>query len=1210
MYDIKIKRISRLFIGIFVILSLFHTIPLGEPPVDNAQAGSSWLQTTQQDFNNGTLNNVVVTPEGNITLASLMDYIEDDFDNESKISSKEHIILEESSAKLERTTWNFGMDFEDDQINSLEQTSDGGYILAGKTRSYGVGLSDFWLIKTFFNGTEEWNKTFGGTNFDWGTTANQTSDNGFVICGGTFSFGAGERDAWLVKTDSSGNEQWNKTYGGIEADRANWVQQTSDGGYIIVGDTMSYGNSIGAFYDIWLIKTDSDGNEQWNRTFGGSSEELGLWGQQTADGGYVITGKTESFGAGSSDLWVIKTNETGIEQWNETFGGSGYEMGNSIVQTTDLGYIITGNTTTYGVPSPSNLWLVKINSSGSEEWNITFGDADEDIGHSVKQTLDGGYIVGGSTISFGKDGISDGWFVKTNETGVMEWDRIRGGYNSDAVHSILQSADGGYVAAGKTNSSSELFNGWFFKTNETGTYLYLEGEFTSTDLLEGKGISKFGLLYYNTSIIGSLQMQFSHNLIQWYDSNGVSNEWDVLIDGANSIDLSNLDTAYANFYYRANFSSGVFNVPILFNISVMIYRYLPSGSFISQPFNAPGKDAWKAIHWTSVKPEETDIKFQIRSSTTESGLGSENFVGPDGTASTFYTTNGSNIWSGHNTHDWVQFKVYLSTANESKTPILQDVTIIYNHFPLNPELTNPQDNSISNDNTPSFSWNFNDVDGIQGGFQVLIDDDAAFGSVDHDSGQITSGTSSYTPSIAIADGIWYWKVRTRDDDWDWGDYSDYRVITIDSMPPLSFKPTASPSGWTKNAQPVITFTTTDAATDVDRYEVKIDTGSFSIQTSPYTLPQQSDGIHNITVRAFDMAGNYIDGYVDVFIDATAPMITSHSPTGSDILIDSTITLTFNEAMNKTASENAFSIFPIITGTFSWTGNTLFFTPTTPLDYSTQYTIILGTGAKDLTGNNLISDFSWQFTTVSDTSIRPYVLDNSPTGSKVAVASEISISFSEPMQKSQTEAAFSITPNIGGIFAWEGTTLRFIPNNNLAWETQYNVSISPAAKNMDGLGLNDYKNWSFITGKASAKFDWNTWEPIITALTILATVLIFIFGFFSIRKKRGKLRQYLEKIDDIFNEYKKNYQMCQQELITFRESIKKEVKDGKLEESHYLILDKKIDDYLMEMKAMEKSNPKSMLEENIIEPVSEEKGVGEVTEDRQGKKINYLTKFRK
>jgi hypothetical protein len=668
-------------------------------------------------------------------------------------------------------------------------------------------------------------------------------------------------------------------------------------------------------------------------------------------------------------------------------------------------------------------------------------------------------------------------------------------------------------------------------------------------------------------------------------------------DGLNSVDLSNLIATNLNFYYRINYSSVFFAVPILFNISLEVYGFFQTGSIISEPFNTIQKDVWKAIQWNSVTPVETGIKFQIKSSTTEAGLGAESFVGPDRTPGTYYTSSGENIGSSHNARQWIQFKAYLSTTNVGKTPVLEDVTITYNQFPQIPELTNPLDNSITNDNTPSFSWNFNDLDGIQDGFQVIIDDDAAFGSVNYDSGQISSATSSFSASSVITDGTWYWKVRTRDDDGDWGDYSDYRVITVDSLPPLTFKPTATPNGWTQNSQPVITFSTTDSASGIDRYELKIDTGSFTIQTSPYTLPQQNDGIHNITIRAYDLAGNFIDGYVDVYIDATSPTTIGHSPVGSNVLVDSTISITFNEAMNESSSENAFSILPIVEGTLAWNVNTMIFTPSTSLDYSTQYTVILGTGAKDPTGNNLVSDLTWQFTTLSDTSFRPYVLDNwGPSGSNVDVKSEISISFSEPMDKTQTQAAFSITPNVIGIFSWEGTTLKFIPNNKLDPETQYNVSISPDAKNMDGVDLIEYKNWSFITEKAQVSevgFDWNMWEPIITAATILLSIVVFLFGFLSIKKKRSRLRQYLEKIDDIFNKYNKNYQRCQQELITLRESIRNEVKDGKLEESHYLILDKKLDDYLLDMKAQKEGSAVSEEMEDTSETPIED---GKTDED--------------
>jgi archaellin len=186
-----------------------------------------------------------------------------------------------------RTFGGTGVDF----ANFSFQTSD-GYIFVGVTYSYGAGSSDAWLIKTDSNGNEIWNRTFGGSNWDWTYSVQQTSDGGYILAGQTSSYGAGSSDAWLIKTDSNGNEVWNRTFGGSNSDWTYSVQQTSDGGYILAGATSSYGN------DAWLIKTDSNGNEVWNKTFGGSNWDWTYFVQQTSDGGYILAGQTSSYGAG------------------------------------------------------------------------------------------------------------------------------------------------------------------------------------------------------------------------------------------------------------------------------------------------------------------------------------------------------------------------------------------------------------------------------------------------------------------------------------------------------------------------------------------------------------------------------------------------------------------------------------------------------------------------------------------------------------------------------------------------------------------------------------------------------------------------------------------------------------------------------------------------------------------------------------------------
>jgi hypothetical protein len=253
----------------------------------------------------------------------------------------------------------------------------------------------------------EWEKTFGGQNSDWGFSVQQTSDGGYIIVGTTWSYGAGEADVYLIKVDANGNMQWSRTFGGAREDRGFSVQQTRDGGYIIVGSTTSYGAGL---YDVYLIKVDANGNMQWSKTFGGTGHDVGYSVQQTRDGGYIIVGYTESYGAGGYDVYLIKVDANGNMQWSRTFGGSGDDEGYSVQQTSDGGYIIVGSTTSYGAGG-SDVYLIKVDANGNMQWSRTFGGARDDGGSSVQQTSDGGYIIVGYTASYGAGG-SDVYLIK------------------------------------------------------------------------------------------------------------------------------------------------------------------------------------------------------------------------------------------------------------------------------------------------------------------------------------------------------------------------------------------------------------------------------------------------------------------------------------------------------------------------------------------------------------------------------------------------------------------------------------------------------------------------------------------------------------------------------------------------------------------------------------------------------------------------------
>lgn len=265
-----------------------------------------------------------------------------------------------------------------------------------------LGLWGAWSRRTFYRGYT-FTRIFGGSSDDGGSSVQQTVDGGFIIGGATSSIGAGYYDVYLIKTDIIGSLHWTKTFGGSNYDRGSSVQQTSDGGFVLTGETASFGAGGS---DVYLIKTDANGNEQWTRTFGGSSDDRGSSVQQTTDGGYIIAGETSSFGAGGSDVYLIKTDANGNEQWIR---------GPSVHQTIGGGFIIAHNFFSFGAGG-GDVYLIKTDANGNQQWARTFGGSSDDRGSSVQQTTDGGFIVAGTTYSFGA-GLSDVYLVKTDVNG-------------------------------------------------------------------------------------------------------------------------------------------------------------------------------------------------------------------------------------------------------------------------------------------------------------------------------------------------------------------------------------------------------------------------------------------------------------------------------------------------------------------------------------------------------------------------------------------------------------------------------------------------------------------------------------------------------------------------------------------------------------------------------------------------------------------------
>jgi predicted secreted protein len=330
---------------------------------------------------------------------------------------------------------------------NIVQTSDGGYAISGGTSSFGAGGFDSWLIKTDAFGNMEWQKAYGGALDDRANDMCKTADGGFALAGYTNSFGAGNSDFWLIKVNATGDVQWNQTYGGTGQDQAFSVFQTKDGGYAIAGNT----NSSGAGgLDFWLVKTNSTGDMQWNKTYGGAGTDFGYCIIQAIDGGYAMVGYTNSSGAGGQDDWLVKTDASGNMQWNKTYGGTAGEQAFTVVQTTDGGYVITGLTSSFGAGG-FDAWLFKTDASGNMQWNKTYGGTGTEYGIHASQTVDGGYVISCITTSFGAGG-RDAWLIKTDASGNALWNRTYGGKNIDYPWSMVQTNDGGYIIAAATDS--------------------------------------------------------------------------------------------------------------------------------------------------------------------------------------------------------------------------------------------------------------------------------------------------------------------------------------------------------------------------------------------------------------------------------------------------------------------------------------------------------------------------------------------------------------------------------------------------------------------------------------------------------------------------------------------------------------------------------------------------------------------------------------
>jgi hypothetical protein len=587
---------------------------------------------------NNTRSNIVEL-ENDYIQKIQANYIEDNFKNESKIYLMDNLFIDKKVGEVNLLKINLTLGgWSSDQILSFQQTNDGGYIFVGYTESYTTNESDVWLIKIDKFGKIQWQKIFGGPHNETGYSIELTIDGGYIIIGKTDSYGAGNYDVWLIKTNNKGEMEWNKTFGGVKSDSGYHILRTIDEGYIILGYTLSFGD---AGWNAWLIKTNINGSMKWNRTYGEKNANKYCKSiQETEDGGYIIIGHDENYEyvpylkrySYDSDIWLLKVDSLGIEQWNKTFGGNNSEDGYSIQQTSDNGYILVGMTKSYGfggldiMGRPcSDIWVIKTNNMGIMEWNKTYGGNMSEEGLSIQHTIDGGFIIAGMK-EFNKYdpiyGISsnnqDIWLIKIDNEGSIIWNKTYeiGTGIDDFCNTIKQTSDKGYIIIGTILSPYYgSFDVWIFRIDDLGN-TNPNGILYSVNLLKGENAYSINLFNYSSSILinTSIKVQFSQNSLTWYNSTGALNGWDILLNGSNSIDLSSLKWNGTQFYYKINFTSENLNLPCLTYINMSYLQKIDPGKLDTDGDGLLDGDSNNSQSWMDIDDDDDSIpdKWEIQ----------------------------------------------------------------------------------------------------------------------------------------------------------------------------------------------------------------------------------------------------------------------------------------------------------------------------------------------------------------------------------------------------------------------------------------------------------------------------------------------------------------------------------------------------------------------------------------------------------------------
>ena len=354
-----------------------------------------------------------------------------------------------------------------DEAKFILETPEGNYLVAGGTQSFGVGGEDAWILQLDAKGQVVWQKTYGGSDTEEAFSIQKTADpagQGYIVGGRARGLGTGGMDAWVVKMDGRGQVAWQEVLGGADWDYAAIVRQTREGGYIAAGAT---GSSGAGYSDVWVLKLDARGQVVWQKTYGGTEWDYAASLVQTPEGGYLVGGGTQSFGAGLMDAWVLKLDANGQVAWQKTYGEKREDRAYAVIPASDHGYIVAGSTASFGAGG-MDAWVFKLDEKGRVIWQKTYGGQQEDRAYDIKPVGKRGYLLAGETQSYGAGGV-DVWVLKLDLNGRVEWQRVYGGDKVERAYSIQETAAGGYVLAGGTASfGAGKADAWVLKTDGKG----------------------------------------------------------------------------------------------------------------------------------------------------------------------------------------------------------------------------------------------------------------------------------------------------------------------------------------------------------------------------------------------------------------------------------------------------------------------------------------------------------------------------------------------------------------------------------------------------------------------------------------------------------------------------------------------------------------------------------------------------------------------